>query len=93
MLAEPLSRLREVTLLVALVLCGCPKAPPPKKVAPPPPPDPKAEVRELVKTVYSTLETGDPDPIKTPIAPDVMAYGLGPSDTFAQRDPLINFAR
>lgn len=93
MLAEPLSRLREVTLLVALVLCGCPKAPPPKKVAPPPPPDPKAEVRELVKTVYSTLETGDPDPIKTLIAPDVMAYGLGPSDTFAQRDPLINFAR
>lgn len=93
MLAEPLSRLREVTLLVALVVCGCPKAPPPKKVAPPPPPDPKAEVRELVKTVYSTLETGDPDPIKTLIAPDVMAYGLGPSDTFAQRDPLINFAR
>lgn len=91
--AEPLFRLREVTLLVVLVLCGCPKAPPPKKVAPPPPPDPKAEVRELVKTVYSTLETGDPDPIKTLIAPDVMAYGLGPSDTFAQRDPLINFAR
>lgn len=91
--AEPLSRLREVTLLVALVLCACPKAPPPKKAAPPPPPDPKAEVRELVKTVYSTLETGDPDPIKPLIAPDVMAYGLGPSDTFAQRDPLINFAR
>lgn len=93
MLADSLSRLRELTLLVVLVLCGCPKAPPPKKVAPPPPPDPKAEVRELVKTVYSTLETGDPDPIKTLIAPDVMAYGLGPSDTFAQRDPLINFAR
>ncbi|MER2559765.1 MAG: nuclear transport factor 2 family protein [Myxococcaceae bacterium] len=91
--AEPLSRLREVTLLVVLVLCACPKAPPPKKAAPPPPPDPKAEVRELVKTVYSTLETGDPDPIKPLIAPDVMAYGLGPSDTFAQRDPLINFAR
>lgn len=91
--AEPSSRLREVTLLVALVLCACPKAPPPRKVAPPPPPDPKAEVRELVKTVYSTLETGDPDPIKPLIAPDVMAYGLGPSDTFAQRDPLINFAR
>lgn len=80
-------------LVVALVLCACPKAPPPKKVAPPPPPDPKAEVRELVKTVYSTLETGDPDPIKPLVAPDVMAYGLGPSDTFAQRDPLINFAR
>jgi hypothetical protein len=92
-LAEPQSRLRDVTLVVALVLCGCPKAPPPKKVAPPPPPDPKAEVRELVKTVYSTLETGDPDPIKPLVAPDVMAYGLGPSDTFAQRDPLINFAR
>ncbi len=93
MLAEPQSRLRDVTLVVALVLCGCPKAPPPKKVAPPPPPDPRAEVRELVKTVYSTLETGDPDPIKPLVAPDVMAYGLGPSDTFAQRDPLINFAR
>lgn len=80
-------------LVVALVLCACPKVPPPKKVAPPPPPDPKAEVRELVKTVYSTLETGDPDPLKPLVAPDVMAYGLGPSDTFGQRDPLINFAR
>ena len=82
-------------MLAGLVLLGaCPKAPPPKKVLPPPPPpDPAAEVRELVKFVYTTLETGDPDPLIPVVATNVMAYGLAPSDTYAARDPLINFLR
>lgn len=80
--------------LAALVLlAGCPKAPPKKVAPPPPPPDPAAEVRELVKFVYTTLETGDPDPLKPIVAPNVMAYGLAPSDTYAASDPLINFLR
>lgn len=80
-------------LLLIVVLVGCPKAPPPRKAPPPPPPDPVAEVRDLVKTVYSTLEAGDPDPLKPLLTPDVMAFGLAPSDTYAQRDPLLNFLR
>lgn len=77
-----------------MLVAACFKAkPPPKKVEPPPPPDPAQEVRELVKTVYSTLETGDPDPVKPLLAPDVMVFGLAPSDTYAQRDPVINLAR
>ena len=52
-------------LLLVVLVAACFKAkPPPKKVEPPPPPDPAQEVRELVKTIYSTLETGDPDPVK-----------------------------
>lgn len=84
---------------VALMVVGvalavaCPKAPPRKKVEPAPPPDPRVEVRELVRSIYSVLETGDPDPLKPLIAPDVMAFGFGPADTFAQRDPVVNFAR
>jgi hypothetical protein len=84
---------RRVFLAMVAVLVGCPKAPPPKKVEPAPPPDPRAEVREAVKFVYSTLETGDPDPLAASLAPDVMAYGLAPSDTWAQRDGVINSAR
>ncbi len=77
-----------------MLVAACFKAkPPPKKVEPPPPPDPAQEVRELVKSVYSTLETGDPDPAKPLLAPDVMVFGLAPSDTYAQRDPVINLAR
>ncbi|MDX2011854.1 MAG: nuclear transport factor 2 family protein [Myxococcaceae bacterium] len=84
---------RGLMVLMVVGLVGCPKAPPPKKVEPAPPPDPRAEVREAVKFIYSTLETGDPDPIAQRLAPDVMAYGLAPSDTWAQRDPVINVAR
>ncbi|MBL8919978.1 MAG: nuclear transport factor 2 family protein [Myxococcaceae bacterium] len=80
-------------LLLLLLALGCPKPPPPKPAPPPPPPDPMVEVRELVKFAYSTLETGDPDPLKPKVAPDVMAFGLGPSDTFSGRDPAINFVR
>lgn len=81
-------------MLVLLVLAACFKAkPPPKKVEPPPPPDPAQEVRELVKTIYTTLETGDPDPVKPLLAADIMVFGLAPSDTYAQRDPVINLAR
>lgn len=77
-----------------LVAAACFKAkPPPKKVEPPPPPDPAQEVRELVTSLYSILEAGDPDPAKPLVAPDVMVFGLAPSDTYAQRDPVINLAR
>ncbi|MBE2252383.1 MAG: nuclear transport factor 2 family protein [Myxococcus sp.] len=84
---------RRLMSLAVLVLMGCPKPPPPKVVVPPPPPDPAAEVRALVKFVYTTLEGGDPDPLKAVVAADVMVFGVGPSDTWAQRDPVINFLR
>lgn len=84
---------RRWVLMVATLMLGCPKPPPPKPAPPPPPPDPMVEVRDLVKYVYSTIETGDPDPLKPMVAPDVMAFGLGPSDTFSQRDAVINFVR
>jgi hypothetical protein len=84
---------RVLGVLLVVGLVGCTKAPPPKKVEPAPPPDPRAEVRDAVRFIYSTLETGDPDPLAGRLAPDVMAYGLAPSDTWAQRDPVINVAR
>jgi hypothetical protein len=90
---ECLPMRRRLLLIVVTVVLGCPKAPPPKRAEPKSPADPRAEVRELVKFVYSTLETGDPDPIAPKLAPDVMAYALAPSDTYAQRDPLINAVR
>jgi hypothetical protein len=83
---------RRLGALVLVTLASCAKAPPKKKVVELPP-DPRAEVRALLKSVYSTLESGDPDPLTRLIAPDVMVYGLGPSDTFNQRDPLINTLR
>ncbi len=79
--------------LVLVTVASCAKAPPKNKVVDEPPPDPRAEVRGLLKSIYSILESGDPDPLTRLIAPDVMAYGLGPSDTFNQRDPLINTLR
>jgi hypothetical protein len=73
-----------------LLLVACPKARQPKEATPL---LPEVEVGELVRFVYSTLERGDPDPLKPFIAADVMAFGIAPTDTYAQRDPLIHFLR
>ncbi len=90
---QPLTTNRWLLLAALLLQGACPKAPPTKVLPPPPPPDPAAEVRDLVKFVYTTLEAGDPDSLIPVVTTNVMAYGLAPSDTYAARDPLINFLR
>lgn len=84
--------LRRATFALLAIVLGCPRAPP-RRVDPTPPPDPRAQVRELVKAVYSVLERGSPDPLAPFIAPDVMAFGFAPSDTFAARDPMLSVLR
>lgn len=80
---------RRVLLLVAFAFfASCPKAPPKQKDRGPPP-DPRGEIRELVKQVYSAIEAGDSEAVAPFLASDVMAFGLAPSDTFADSAAVL----
>lgn len=75
---------------VALLAIACAKpAPPPKKIIEEKPPDPKEEARAVLKSVYSALEVAEPELLAELLGADAMVFGLGPSETFNFRDPLI----
>lgn len=75
----------------ALLLALCEKKPPPKP--PPPPPDPKEELKAAVTELYGALEHQEPERLNAVLTADVMAYGLGPKDTFTNRDTLVDAMR
>lgn len=80
----------------ALALLACATTPHPATTAEPPPPprpSPQAAVRELVRFAYSTLEAGDASPLLEWLSPEVMGFGLSPSDTWARREPLLDAVR
>ncbi len=79
--------------LALVMVCACAKAPPPVKVVPPPVRDVRAEVGQLLTDAYLALEAQDPLKLKPLMTPDVMAFGLGPADTFAERETLIDRVR
>ena len=74
-----------------LLLALCEKKPPPKP--PPPPPDPKEELKDKIAQLYSSLEHQEPERLNEVLTADVMAYGLGPKDTFTNRDSLVDAMR
>lgn len=83
--------MRRLTAIALLLLATCAKKPPPK--APPPPPDPKAELKERVAELYSSLVHQEPERLNALLTADVLAYGLGPKDTFTNRDTLVDAMR
>jgi hypothetical protein len=78
---------RLAPLAVILLVAACPKKPPPKPA--PPPPDPKEELKAKISELYASLENLEPERLNEVLTADVMAYGLGPKDTFTNRDALI----
>jgi hypothetical protein len=78
-------------VLVLLVLTGCPKPKPVYK--PPAPPDPAGDVKKRVGDLYAALEAQEPERLNDLLTPDVMAFGLGPKDTFTTRDDVVDDAR
>jgi hypothetical protein len=84
---------RRCLFLVLVVLAaGCAKKAPPPKAAPPPP-DPKEELKARVAELYSALEQHEPERLNEVLTADVMAYGLGPKDTFTNRDTIVETVR
>ena len=81
--------MRRVVPLLLLVLVACPKPPPPQKIVEETPPDPKSEAGAVLKAAYAALEASEPERLVELLAADAMVFGLGPSDTFNYRDPLI----
>jgi hypothetical protein len=83
---------RRIVLLLLVSLTACAKkAPPPK--AEPEPPDPKKELLAKVRELYGALEHQEPERLNDILTADVMAYGLGPKESFTNRDTLIEFMR
>lgn len=80
-------------VLLAPLLCAalCEKKPPPKP--PPPPPDPKAELTAKIAELYGSLEAQEPERLNEVLTADALVYGLGPKDTFTNRDSLVETMR
>jgi len=75
-----------------LVLASCAKSAPKSKVYSPMH-DPRDEVRATVLAAYDALQSHDTDKFTWLLAPDVMVYGLGPSETFNYRDTAVEAVR
>jgi hypothetical protein len=90
-----MGRLRSSRLLfvLALALLACARPPPRKKVVLDEPPDPTSKLKKLLKDVYSALEQQEPDRIEQFLTPDVVAFGLGPSDFYSQAPKLLERLR
>ena len=77
--------------MVMVLVASCAGAPEKKGFAPLL--DPRDEVRALLVAAYDALQKHDAEKLTMLVAPDVMVFGLGPSDTFNYRDTAIESVR
>ncbi len=90
------SNLRSMSRLVGsgvvmVLVASCAGAPEKKGFAPLL--DPRDDVRALLVSAYAALQKHDTEKFTLLVAPDVMVFGLGPSDTFNYRDTAMESVR
>jgi ketosteroid isomerase-like protein len=82
--------LRALFLFLLVALIGCAKPPITKKVTiEDDPQDDPGQVRKALKDAYAAIEALESDRIEKLLAPDVVAFGLGPTDFFTASAPLL----
>ncbi|MBK7859565.1 MAG: nuclear transport factor 2 family protein [Archangiaceae bacterium] len=82
---------RRAGLLVLLLLLACAKKA--TRAEAQLPPDPKDELKAKVAELYEALEQLEPERLNALLTPEPLVYGLGPKQTFTNRDTLVESLR
>lgn len=92
-MTSPMRRLL-LLALIALPLASCPKPAKAKNVVIEElPKDPYEQAKKTLDTVYRAIEALDPEKMEAVLAPDVVAFGLGPNDFYTDRTAVIEELR